>query len=249
MWEEQVDATKEDSDEESDTEQPREPTAPDNPDPINTPNTQEPDQDNPGDRQQAIRIRSRRGPTRKHQAVTFVKPTTRKETLTQLWTQTEASKDKLYFIQEKEAGEMTAKWYLVQVDLEETRRKNAKQLGEYHVRWMIKNAPQAKNKKTRQCSFWPLIKELLPNGYFGAIVMFRPQKALPILEKKPYKYAWYQREINLAELKLHGPFDFDIHFTIASKEWDALKEAAEQQGTPVDITDINRIVPLKTNKR
>jgi hypothetical protein len=144
---------------------------------------------------------------------------------------------------------MPAKWYLVQVDMDKTRRKNVMQLGEYHIRWMIKNDLQAKTKKTRMCAFWPLIRGLLPNGYFGAIVMFQPQKGLPILEKKPYKYAWYQREINLAKLKLHVPFNFNKNFTIASKEWEALKEGTNKPGIQVDMTDINRIVPPKTNKQ
>jgi hypothetical protein len=112
---------------------------------------------------------------------------------------------------------------------------------------MIKNNSQAKTKKTRMCAFWPLISELLPNGCFEAIVMFQPHKALPILEKKPYKYTWYQREINLAELKC--PFNFDMKFSIASKEWEALKEASDKPGIQVDSTDINIIiVPLKMNK-
>jgi hypothetical protein len=223
MWAEQVDA-EEDNSNESDTE----------PAPEEAPIaalTEEPtaETNDPGNRHQAIRIRSRRGPTTRHQAVTFIRPTTRRETLTHLWTQTEASKVKLYFIQEKEAGEMTAKWYLVQVDMDKTRKINAQQLGKYHIRWMIKNDPQAKTRKTRMCAFWPLIRELLPNGYFGVIVMFRPQKALPILEKKPYKYAWYQREVNLAELKLHGPFDFDTSFTITSKEWEISTQVSPSQ--------------------
>jgi hypothetical protein len=70
-----------------------------------------------------------------------------------------------------------------------------------------------------------------------------------MLAKKPLKYAWYQREINLAELKLHGPFDFDVNFTIESKEWDALKTAADKPDNHVDVTDINRIVPLKTTNK
>jgi hypothetical protein len=75
------------------------------------------------------------------------------------------------------------------------------------------------------------------------------EKALTILETKSYKYAWYQREINLAEGKLHGPFDFGKNFTINDEHWEALKIAASTQETPVDITDINRIIPLKANKR
>jgi hypothetical protein len=201
------------------------------------------------DRHQAVRIRSRRGPSRRHNPVTMIQPVTRKQILTQLWTQTETSKDKLFFIHEKETGQIQAQWYLVQVDLDETRRRNAQNLGEYHVRWMIKNEPQSKTTKTRNCAFWPLIRELLPNGYFGAIVMFRPQKALTILEKKSYKYAWYQREINLAEGKLHGPFDYGKNFTIEDEHWDALKQATNKPDIHVDISDINRIVPLKANKR
>jgi len=241
MWSEPIDANEEASDD-TDTE-PTTPTPH-----IDKSTTTDQTIEDITDRHQAIRIRSRKGPTRRHKPVTFITPTTRKQALAQLWTQMETSQDKLYFIQEKDTGEMTATWYLVQVDIEETKRKRAQQIGEYHVRWMIKNDPQAKTKKTRHCAFWPLIRELLPNGYFGAIVMFRPQKALPILEKKPYKYAWYQREINLAELRLHGPFNFDSHFTIADTDWEALKQAATTPGTHVDISDINRIVPLKSNK-
>jgi hypothetical protein len=251
MWDEQVDADEDSDDDEAPATAQNQAAPAEEADAATDIPPQDPEAEaaDAGDRTQTIRIRSRRGPTRNHQAVTFIRPTTRRETLTQLWTQTEASKDKLYFIQEKETGKMTAKWYLIQVDTDETRRKNALQLGEYHVRWMIKNDHQAKTKKTRLCAFWPLIRELLPNGYFGAIVMFQPQKALPMLAKKPLKYAWYQREINLAELKLHGPFDFDVNFTIKSQEWDALKTAADKPDNHVDVTDINQIVPLKTTNK
>jgi hypothetical protein len=241
MWDEQVD-DEEDSDTDDDNTLPK-------PTQEQSPITTETDPTEPElqQRHRSVSIRSRRGPSRQHKPVTLIQPVTRKQVLQQLWENIESSKDKLFFIQEKETGQLTAKWYLVQVDRDETKRQNAISIGEYHVRWLIKNEPQAKTEKTRKCAFWPLIKELLPN--IGAIVMFRPQKAITILEQKPYKYAWYQREINLVEGKLHGPFDYGKNFTIDDAHWDALRTATSKTDIHVDISDVNRIVPLTSKKR
>jgi hypothetical protein len=56
------------------------------------------------------------------------------------------------------------------------------------------------------------------------------------------------KKSTLAEGKLHGPFNFGKNFTIDDEHCEALKLAASKQDTHVDITIINRIIPLKTNK-
>jgi hypothetical protein len=65
----------------------------------------------------------------------------------------------------------------------------------------------AQKQMTRNCKYWPLIRELQPDGNFGAIVMVRPNKVDKLLAKKPYS-GRYQREENLSTNRLIGPFDF-----------------------------------------
>jgi hypothetical protein len=56
------------------------------------------------------------------------------------------SPDKLFLICRHETGRDLAEWHLVQVDEEETDRREAKHNGEYHVRYYIKNDADSQKK-------------------------------------------------------------------------------------------------------
>jgi hypothetical protein len=173
--------------------------------------------------------------------------TTTTKYLTTLWKDIELSQDKLFFIQRHDTGRPRPEWHLVQVDLDETNPRTAKQNGEYHVKYYIRNYQQSKRRATRACKYWPLIREIRPDGNFGAILMVRPDKVDELLAKRPTSRGWYQREENLATNGLIGPFDFATidkeNHRIEPNHWTKLLELAAEYN--IDATDINRIVPLE----
>jgi hypothetical protein len=171
--------------------------------------------------------------------------TTRKY-LSVLWKDINRSRDKLFFIQRHETSRPRPEWHLVQIDLDETNPRLAKATGEYHVKYYIRNFTQAKKRTTRNCKYWPLIRELRPDGNFGAILMIRPDKVDELLAKKPFSRGWYQREENLATNGLIGPIDFaqidqESH-RIKASHWNELLELTAEHN--IEARDINSIVPL-----
>jgi hypothetical protein len=163
-----------------------------------------------------------------------------------LWKDVERLRDKLFFIKRHETGRPRAEWHLVQIDLEETNPRLAKETGAYHTKYYIRNYTQSKKRTTRNCKYWPLIRELRPDGNFGSIVMVRPDKVDELLAKKPYSRGWYQREEDLATDGLIGPFDFSQidqeSYRIKANLWNELLELAAEHN--IDAFDVNNIVPL-----
>ena len=147
-----------------------------------------------------------------------------------------------------ETGRDLAKWNLVQVDEEATDRRNANRYGEYHVRYYLKNKTDAKKKKTRECQYWPLLQELLRDGYLGAIIQVKPSRVEKFLNDQPTKYIWFQDTINLADVMIQGPFEFSKQqqHHIPEEQWKTLMDKAEDYC--VDATDVNWKVPLPKHK-
>jgi hypothetical protein len=166
----------------------------------------------------------------------------------ELWNDVHSSPDKLFFIRRHETGRDLAEWHLVQVDEEATDRRNARRYGEYHVRYYLKNETDAKKKKTRECQYWPLLRELLQDGYLGAIIQVKPSRVDKFLNDQPTKYIWYQDTINLADVMILGPFEFSKHQNhhIPEEHWKSLLNKAEDYR--VDATNVNRKVPLPQHK-
>jgi hypothetical protein len=185
----------------------------------------------------------------KKKKVKITTPQTDKELLKILWKDVHKSPDKLFFIRRHETGRDLAKWHVVQVDEEATDRRNAKRYGEYHVRYYLKNDTDAKRKKTRECQFWPLLRELLRDGYLGAIIQVKPNRVEKFLNDQPSKYVWYQDTINLADVMIAGPFEFSKkqQHNIPEATWKELLDKAEEYR--VDATNVNRTIPLPKHKR
>jgi hypothetical protein len=171
---------------------------------------------------------------------------TTKQYVRQLWKDISESTDRLFFIRRHDEGIPRAEWHLVQVDLQESNQRLAKQQGTYHVRYYIRHHIQSKTRTTRQCKYWPLVREIRPDGNFGAIIVIQPERVEKHIAKKPLTRGWYQMETNIAEDGLVGPFDFtsidgESH-RVAPRHWMALLE----KGTELDIDtrDLNRVIPL-----
>jgi hypothetical protein len=235
MWNEPLDPdTSDDEDEDTNPAEPEDTNT--NPAEPNEPTTTVPP------------ARPRRNQARNaRQTVTIVEPKTRSQELKALWNTTNTSKDKLFFIRRHETGKDLAEWHLIQVDADEMNTAKAKRHGEYHVRYYIRNQADSQKKKTRECKFWPLLRELQTDGYLGPIIQVRPSRVDQFLTENPASYVWYQDTINLADVMITGPFDFATNHSIPPSSWTLLLELAEEFRT--DATNVNKRDPLPIHKR
>ena len=128
---------------------------------------------------------------------------------------------------------------------EETTNSVAKTRGQYHCKWWFKKPNDAEKHKTRLCTFWPVIKELSTSGWYGATVPCSPAKAHKLLEKE--RYRWYQKEVNIAEDAIYGPFNFEPRYRIPDAAWQKLKDMANEAN--VDISTVDRVQPHARAKR
>jgi hypothetical protein len=171
--------------------------------------------------------------------------------LKELWKDIQDSANKLFIIQrpDERNRQAPASWHLVQVDSEETNNRQAKRIGEYHVRYYVRNALDSRKRLVRNCRYWPLIREIKqPSGEFGDIIMLRPNKVDEVLAKRQYTRGWYQGKVNLAEQAIIGPFNFSIDQNeqnrIHPDTWQELEECEEVKTGNVDIRDLNRVTRL-----
>ena len=171
-------------------------------------------------------------------------------TLTALYAKVKDSKDKLFFIKEG------PQWHLIQVDWDETRADQAREAGMYSVRWYTRHHVDAESRLTKDCRFWPLIRELNRDESFGAIRPVAPGKVTTMIKssKRP-ELAWYQRKVDLYKLRLVGPFDFSTkkrgnrteHYRVDDSLWTEL--IAQAQHYAVDTTNVTRVWPTKPYRR
>ena len=155
-----------------------------------------------------------------------------------LYHQIAQSEDKLFIIAHQDNEGPTRNWYVTQVDMEETKDKLAKGKGQYHCKWYIPKPTASKMKHLTEYPFWPLIKEFKDETTYGATIPIRPSKVDKVLNTPPYKYAWYQKEVNLAEDGITGPFEFDKDYTIPTQIWNEVIMTAPTM--KVNVTNITQ---------
>jgi hypothetical protein len=158
--------------------------------------------------------------------------------LRDLWRSIKASKDKLFFIRHS-VGSFQDKWFLVQVDLDETDPQLALQFGRYHCRWYIRHCEDSHKELTRRCRFWPEIHEV-QDGVLSTMLAVRPDKVLKFLKSRN-DVAWYQLDVDLAEHKLVGPFNFLPKNLVDHTHWDRLVG----YDNDVDVSNVDCVDPLR----
>ena len=168
----------------------------------------------------------------------------------QLYNSTRQSRDRLFFIRHRGDATEQYQWYLVQALLEDSDTTATRNEGEYRVRFMIREHSNSKTRPLRNCRYWPEIHELGSNGTPGPIIMIRPGKVDNVLKNQPHKYQAYEREVNLIQHAIVGPFDFALPreynqeaHRITFEEWETLKARANQY--QVDTSNIERTIPLR----
>jgi hypothetical protein len=153
--------------------------------------------------------------------------------LKEVWKEINESVDKLMIIQRHDDRRGPATWHVVQVDLDETNERQARQRGEYHVRHYVRHYGDAKKRLVRNCRQWPLTREIKPSGDFGDIVVIKPQKVDATLRQRMCTRGWHQSEANLAKDGLAGPFNFatiqgETH-RIDNEVWKVLENCKGQE--------------------
>ena len=130
--------------------------------------------------------------------------------LKMLYDAIQKSKDKLFIIAQSEEGNMEKTWWIVQVDPEDedTNGNTARRNGKYHCKWYYKCPSQADKLITRECSFWPLIKQLDAAEYYRATTPIAPAKIERTMRRRN-DLRWYQKPIELFDLAISEPFNFE----------------------------------------
>jgi hypothetical protein len=77
-----------------------------------------------------------------------------------------------------------ASWHLVQADLDKTNKRQARKMGEHHVRCHMRQHTDTKKGLVQNCRFWPLMRALKPDGSFGETVVIEPNKVDETLGKQ-----------------------------------------------------------------
>ena len=76
--------------------------------------------------------------------VKLIKHKTTKAYLHKLWTEINASTDKLFFIKRQYPGKQQQDLHLIQIDPDKTDPQKAKRLGDYHARYYIREYENTK---------------------------------------------------------------------------------------------------------
>ena len=155
------------------------------------------------------------------------------------------SRDKILVVKSKDESSNTNKWYITQVDWDETKERDAKEEGIYRLKWLAPHYADSKKRRRRDCRYWPEIHEVDKHGNLGRMRFVKPEKATREYINDQ-KWAFYEWDVNLTEDLLLGPFDLRT----ISKEpnrvdneiWHRLTEIGQQGDVKVD--DIDRVIPL-----
>ncbi len=158
------------------------------------------------------------------------------------------SKDKLFIIAQSEEGNMEKTWWIVQVDPEDedTNGNTARKNGKYHCKWYYKCPSQADKLITRECSFWPLIKQLDAAEYYRATIPIAPARIERTMRRRN-DLRWYQKPIELFDLAISGPFNFEPGYKIPDTNFEELQREASKRN--IDASDVDAVSPLPGQRR
>ena len=171
-------------------------------------------------------------------------PTPEYDKLT-LYKNLQESKDKMVIIRSREKQSEQYKWYLAQVDWDETNELEAKNDGVYRLKWLVPHHCDSAKRRRRDCRFWPEIHEVDRQGNLGRMRFMNPTKTTREFVSKQ-GWAFYEWDVNLLEDLLVGPFDLQVIGNepnrVGAHVWSALKVQGRKKETKID--DIDRVVPL-----
>ena len=123
----------------------------------------------------------------------------------QIKSEIESSKDKIFLITHILARSTQAKWYLVQVDMDQLDPIDMRDYGVYRCRWYIRYHKDFTPNCAIEFIIWPETIEIKQDGTLGKMLPVRPLRVNGFL-KRYQTYVWYQDEISLDKHSLVVPF-------------------------------------------
>ena len=179
-----------------------------------------------------------------------------RKALSKLYTAIDESSDKLFFIRYREQNAVEDTYRLVQADPTSSFTTAMHDYGVYRCRFWDKHLKDAETLPTTACRYWPEIRLVSPHGSLTTRTNIPPDSAKAHLRKSHGLQVWREEDINIADARLVGPFNFTLlrvpaipnkrrattkHNLVDSSIWTKLEAVLDEQG--IDRTSIHRIVP------
>ena len=127
--------------------------------------------------------------------------------LLQIKSDNKISNDKLFFIKHMPEGSAQNKWYLVQVDMDNSDPATMREYGVYCCWWYIRKHKDCTKHPNTESHFWREIRTKDQNDTLENMLLVRPSKVHNLLQNN-YTYIWYQYGISLADHRIVVPFQF-----------------------------------------
>jgi hypothetical protein len=104
------------------------------------------------------------------------------------------SKDKLFIISHpRDDYQLDLRHIILEVAMDDTDNDMAKKKGFYHLKVFVRSYEDSKEKKFRDCNFWPKIHCFKKDRTtMGAMSPLKPDIVEKTLREKPHPYMWYQ---------------------------------------------------------
>ena len=119
----------------------------------------------------------------------------------------EISNDNLSLIKHIPEGLAQAKWYFLQVYMDNSYHVAVKEYGAYRFWWHIRQYDECTKHPAMECCFWTEIITNNQDDTIGNMLLVIPSKVHNLL-KNNLTYVWYQDEISMQEHRLSIPFQF-----------------------------------------
>ena len=182
-----------------------------------------------------------------------------RKALRSLYKAIDESSDKLFFVRYREQNATEDIYRLVQADPTLSFRTAMHDYGIYRCKFWDKHLKDAESLPTIDCRFWPEVRHVSPHNTLTTRINVSPHSAKSTVSKSHGLQVWREEDVNIAESRLIGPFNFTLQHVAAipnkrrattkynlidSTTWAKLETILAEQG--IDRTNIRRIVPCNT---
>jgi hypothetical protein len=121
----------------------------------------------------------------------------------------------------------------------------ARKTGVYRLIWLVPNSKDSKERRRKDCRYWPEAHEVRQNGELGPMHMLNPAKATRDRIEK-HGWAYYEWDVNLSQDLLVGPFNYVMvgkePARIPKDIWRQLDLLSEKHR--LDTSNINSVLPI-----
>lgn len=170
------------------------------------------------------------------------------------------SSDRLFFVRYKEQDSTTETYRLVQAEPTRSYGVAMRDYGVYRCKSWDKHLHDAEKLAARDCRYWPDVRHVTPSGALDKRQPVSPETVKRFLQQNQGLFVWREEDINIADDRLVGPFNFNIQrvpssnttsttrtrassrkYLIDYDVWKQLEIILDEQG--IDRTTINKVIP------